>query len=83
MSHSIHKTIKASYAPWRQRCRFEISLQQSENSVLPGLLLYVQENDNTAEKSVKINYTFLQEIHIIPECMITTQSGNESVCTSY
>lgn len=30
--------------------------------------------------SVKINYTFLQEIHIIPEYIITKQSGYEPVC---
>lgn len=56
-------------------CYFKISPQQSENSVLPSLLQEVQRNDNTADKSVKINYTFLQEIHIIPEYIITKQSG--------
>lgn len=44
------------------------------------LLQYVQGNGNTADKSVKINYTFLQEIHIIPEYIITKQSGYEPVC---
>lgn len=72
--------MQATYAAGGICCCFKISPQLSENGVLPHLLQYVPGNGNPADKSVKINYTFLQVIHIIPEYIITKQSGSESVC---
>lgn len=70
--------MQAAYAPGDIAVVLK-SHPGSENSVLPHLLQYAPGNGNTADKSVKINYTFLKETHIIPEYIITKQSGYESV----
>lgn len=61
--------------PLWSHCCSRFSTLQCESAVLTHLLQYLQGNGNAAGNSVKINYTALLEIRIIPEHIITKQSG--------